>query len=435
MWYPNWWKLDISTYAKQRPRSSSGSFVATKKVYDWLLDFESVRSWIDSYPAEMTRRNYLTGLNIVCQRLKLDPDQILRLGIDNGDKVPRDLKTRIKGLLNEYVQSEKLGEARKIVASLRSFLASHEVAIVFTRQERIRYRRKKVVGEKVPTKQDVYVLVDAVENVKGWRDPLKKLRAKALILCAFQSGVRPSCLVRWRFCDVKDSLFPQIKAPVPLKITPQLDSKLEGHDLPYYYTFLSIEAAQALKDYLEARMNRGARLADESPVFVTHGNNSRDSRLSYGNYFAILKRVASVAGLQPSQIWPHLLRKTFKKVLNKAEIDDDTREALMGHRIPGSRENYFDRHDLADVAARYSQCDFSNTTKQLEEQEDKMLEMDQRIAELEGMLQDLIQGSYQGIPIVNGEKLRELQKQMPPQKPLVAEAVETFNKQHKSRKT
>lgn len=207
--------------------------------------------------------------------------------------------------------------------------------------------------------------------------------------------------------------------------------------MPYYYTFLSIEAAQALKEYLEARINRGTELTGQSPVFVTHGNNSRDNRLNYGNYFAILKRVALVAGLQPSQIWPHLLRKTFKKVLNKAEIDDDTREALMGHRIPGSRENYFDRHDLADVATRYSQCDFSNTTEktmeQLQEQEDKMLDMDRRIVELEGLLQDLVQGSYQGIPLVNGEKLRELQMQMP--KSPVTKAVEEYNKRQKSGKT
>jgi hypothetical protein len=34
-------------------------------------------------------------------------------------------------------------EAKKIYASHRSFLDSHEVAVAFARQERIHYRRKK----------------------------------------------------------------------------------------------------------------------------------------------------------------------------------------------------------------------------------------------------------------------------------------------------
>jgi hypothetical protein len=71
------------------------------------------------------------GLNIICRHLNLDPDQILNLGRENGDKIPKDLKTRIKVLLNEYVQQGKLGEAKKIYASLRSFLDSREVAVVF----------------------------------------------------------------------------------------------------------------------------------------------------------------------------------------------------------------------------------------------------------------------------------------------------------------
>jgi hypothetical protein len=90
------------------------------------------------------------GLNIICRRLNLDPDQILNLGRENDDKIPKDSKTRIKVLLNEYVQQGKLGEAKKIYASLRSFLDSHEAAVVFARQERIHYRRKKTANVRSP---------------------------------------------------------------------------------------------------------------------------------------------------------------------------------------------------------------------------------------------------------------------------------------------
>lgn len=352
-------QFSLSEFAKGRGRDGHGAFVSTKRTYDWLLEFESVKTWINNYTAPNTRRNYLTGLSIACRRLNLNPDEILALARGNGDKFPRDLKTQFKNILNEYTQGGKLGEAKKLYAALRSFLLSSEVTVTFTKQERVHYKRKKAAHEKILIRDEIYRLVDAVGKVKGWGDPLKKLRAKALILCAFQSGVRPGCLVRWHYGLVKPYLFPKIRTPVPLKITSTLDTKLLLYDLEYYMTFLAEEAAQALKEYLEARMNRGETLTDSSPIFVTYANNSRGEPLDYTSYFRILKRTLEAAGLEPEHVWPHLLRKSFKKVLNKADMDDDTREALMGHRIPGSRENYFDRHDLGDVTARYAKANFS----------------------------------------------------------------------------
>jgi hypothetical protein len=109
----------MSEYARTRPRGEDGAFMSNQKIYDWLLGFESVRSWIDAYTAQMTSRNCLLAMNVLCKRLNLNPDQILELGRANGDKVPHDLKTQFTNLTNTYVQSGKLGEAKKIQAALR----------------------------------------------------------------------------------------------------------------------------------------------------------------------------------------------------------------------------------------------------------------------------------------------------------------------------
>jgi len=164
----------VSEFASNRPRKSNGAFATTSKVYDWLLEFECVRSWIESYQAPLTRKNYLAGLNLVCQRLNVTPDRIVKSARENGDKLPREFKTQLRGLLNSYVQEEKPSRAKRIYQSFRSFLVENEVTVTFTRQERIRYRRKKVIDERVPKRQDIYMLADAAENVKGWRDPLRK---------------------------------------------------------------------------------------------------------------------------------------------------------------------------------------------------------------------------------------------------------------------
>jgi len=63
--------------------------------------------------------------------------------------------------------------------------------------------------------------------------------------------------------------------------------------------------------------------------------------------------------LKAEGIWPHVLRKSFRKVLNRSSLDEDTKEALMGHKLPGSRQNYFDVHDIDEVAQKYMSCDFT----------------------------------------------------------------------------
>ena len=66
--------------------------------------------------------------------------------------------------------------------------------------------------------------------------------------------------------------------------------------------------------------------------------------------------------------------KAFRKVLNNSDIDDDTREALMGHKLPGSRGSYFDSHDADEIAKKYARCDFSRPgTILLEDAKKEML--------------------------------------------------------------
>jgi len=74
----------------------------------------------------------------------------------------------------------------------------------------------------------------------------------------------------------------------------------------------------------------------------------------------MVKGAARRSGIRPESIWTHCLRKSFRKILNATPaIDEDTKEALMGHKLPGSRGSYFDYHDEDEVMGKYMQADFS----------------------------------------------------------------------------
>ncbi len=78
-----------------------------------------------------------------------------------------------------------------------------------------------------------------------------------------------------------------------------------------------------------------------------------------GGISDLIKYASELAGFNPESIWTHVIRKSFRKALNKSSIDEDTKEALMGHVLPGSRGNYFDYHDVDEVAEKYMLVDFS----------------------------------------------------------------------------
>jgi len=175
---------------------------------------------------------------------------------------------------------------------------------------------------------------------------------------------------------IKDQLFPpdnHIKIPVYLRITESVDTKLRSDDVGYYYTFLGREAAEALRDYLKWRIGNEEKLKPDSPVFASHATTIRGTPLSSSSIRGIIKRCAKNAGIEPERVWTHCLRKAFRKVLNGSDIVEDTREALIGHKLPGSRGSYFDSHDVDEIARKYMKCNFARIEAMSEDMRKGML--------------------------------------------------------------
>jgi len=309
------------------------------------LKYPSVVDWIEGYESMMTRDVYLRTFHFFVEHAGIMPDDLLKLE-------PKEAKRLLVKVTRSVRDEGKSGWAWNMTKSVKSFYRHHGVELKLRRTERIRVMRKRVDVEIIPNKKQLYKMADLAGSP----------RDRAIVLCLWQSGVRVGCLTRWNLSLVNDFLFPTdgpIKIPVFLKITESVDTKLRGNDIGCYYTFLGREAAEALRDYLEWRMNDGEKLSPETPLFVSHATTVKGKRLRAGAVRQIVKRCARDVGLDPKGVWPHCLRKAFRKVLNNSDIDDETREALMGHKLPGSRGSYLDSHDVDEIARKYSRCDFS----------------------------------------------------------------------------
>jgi len=381
--------------------ANHGWFVGGTHSYDRLLKFKAVRDWIDGYTAPNTRRQKLYQLEKVLAVAKItDPGDLLKLS-------DLEAKNLIKRVSQYYLQQGKAAWARQTWITMRGFYEAHEREIKFKRQEKIRVPpRKKVAIENIPLKPDVYRMADVANS----------LRNKALVLCAFQSGVRPGCLVNWTFGMVEKGLYPEIHVPVQLRITVKEDSKLAGYGLDYYVTFISLEAAESLRDYIEERKRNGWAPKKGDYIFVPEASASKKDRISAGGLWETLTIGAGNAELNPEAVATARRRKSYGKTfIATPSIPEDLKEALMGHRLPGSRGNYFDYHDVDDAAEKYALADWTRNgngnggkLKELVESNKSLVE---RLDSLERKNKELMLYTLAGndiVPLISQEKLHKI---------------------------
>jgi uncharacterized coiled-coil protein SlyX len=191
-------------------------------------------------------------------------------------------------------------------------------------------------------------------------------------------------------------------------------------------TFIHQSAFKALKEWLDARVEATQKpLKPNDYVFVAFdftANSIGEKPLNTHLANHMLKTLSGRAGMNGEKIWVHVLRKAFRKVLRQSpNMDDETREALMGHKLKGSQGNYFDYHDIILVAKLYNECDWgsgtASITKKLEELEHKLSGKDQAIEALvrnESELKEKIlkiEGSREGIAALL-KRVMDLEKKL-----------------------
>jgi len=198
-----------------------------KRVYDWLRN-----------KPFGTQQQYGLRLKAFCEAMNITPEQFQ----DLDPKGARDLAW-------EYVRDlirKSSSTAKNTLAALKSFYRNKDgVKLSFDSQRGGKHyfnskRRKKAAFEHVPTKEEMYRIVDMATS----------MRDKAILLVLFHSGIRENALCSLKYGHVKRQLEKE-KFPLRLRITPEIDSKLAGYGPDYYDTFLQYEAIEAVRQYSE----------------------------------------------------------------------------------------------------------------------------------------------------------------------------------------
>jgi site-specific recombinase XerD len=349
-----------------------------RPVHEWkqfLQDHPAVEAWLEGRP-DNTKRKFAGELISFSSYIGMAPEAW------------RDLdKFEARDLAWKYVQTktaENPAVANVAMVTLKSFYRNKNGELLPFDSARggkhhFRMRHKKAEIEHIPSKKEMYQIIDMAGN----------LRDKSMLLFSFQSGVRENAAQHIRLKHILDQLD---RDTITLKITPDLDFKLRGREIPFYYTFLNGEGAETLKRYVAvAHKNRDP----EAYLFYTKSNRP----MSQSFILRAFKNCVRKAGLDAESMWVHSIRKAFRKVVRQADIDDDDKEQLMGHMLKGSRQAYYDNKDVDMILATYRKCNFSRETitkneleklrEQLVSERAERAATEERVTTLEAKLLDI----------------------------------------------
>jgi integrase len=339
----------------QEVEQSTKKWIAPKKFAE-LAENPLVKNWLISYHAHNTKNEHLKRFGRLIAGIGYTPQQIVKeldeSGPD-GKKNGKALKQKVMAYCMDLVERGLTATANLTLSSFRSFLTAQEITTVtWTRLDKIEIVAVRT-ERKVPTKEQVYRMLDGIQS-ESHLGKERTARYKAMIWTAYQSGVRPGCLLKLRVGDIDLTADP----PIPIKITPQLDSKITRplRKIGFYWAFIGTEAKQAIKEYLGMREKFKQKLTPESPLFENF--HQRGKPLNTGAWDDIVRRLGKFAGFKPGEISPHSFRHAFRKQV-RFHVDDQVGTVLCGHIIKGSEEAYFDRKDQGFLRDEYAKVDWS----------------------------------------------------------------------------
>jgi hypothetical protein len=301
----------------------------TRRKYDFLFEDPDIKRWYENMArgSRVTADVYFRRLGSFSKSQKIKPKGLLEL----SDR-------EISDLLMDFVSwSEKQGHAgsyiRSTLKAVRSWLQHNHRDI----KARIKVKgaddTPTLRKERVPTRKELRRIFLSGD---------KKARSACVLIA--HSGLRIACLGNYRGDDglrIKD--LPELKVKkdevvfetIPAMVVIRRELSKAGHR---YFTFLSEEGCEYIKDYLEERLRLGEELGPDSPVITPKA--ASNPFITSTNIGDIIRGAIRKAG----HPWrPYVLRSYFDTQLmlaeSKGHVLRDYRQFWMGHK--GDIENRY----------------------------------------------------------------------------------------------
>ena len=325
------------------------------KVEGWKSGYASVDLFLRHYGrkvrSEKTKENCCLALKALCEFAEKSPDDLVELTVKDASTVvqdhvdslaERDYSVRYVNVCLAYL---------KTFFRVNGFKGS-KVLDVERLYQPSRYRKRK---EYIPSPSEIFKMAYSAGS----------LRNRALIFALYTSGFRNSTLRALNYGDVREELEKGLEI-VRLPAYPEMKKRDVGAckgNIPYY-SFISQESVEVLRDYLAERREVMGSIGEKEPLFASDSSNvpvevRRRTLVMKKSLEALVKKAARNAGIREwKSVYPHCLRKAFESALRNAGLDLKDQEFLMGHILPGVQDAYYDKTKVDDLRVKYAKVRF-----------------------------------------------------------------------------
>jgi len=366
--------------------------------------------------AEIVRRQ----LGRLCELLSTTPEDMVKQARTNKKRFQDSLEDLVAQL---EAEGKSPGYIIGLLKAVRSWLRYNDVALMRAIKVSNRNATPTIENEQVPTQAELARILRT--------SPPRIRVAEALMAFA---DLRPESIGNFDGSDgltLKD--LPELKMegakvnfekiPTMLVVRSTL-SKTRGK----YFTFLSHEGCDYLKEYLEERIRDGEKLTPESPLIGHDRPKAAEKEFSMTKKTGdLIRKYMRAAGVQKR---PYVLRAYAETQLiiaeSKGKISHPYLQFIAGHK--GDIEARYSTNKgklppdmIEDMRAQYRACEpFLSTTSKLEE---SVVVKEAQIEALKSIAKNLL-----GIDLLDVKvaKERELGKDLTP-----AEELQTYESEIK----
>lgn len=287
-------------------------------LYEWEKD-PYAKEWKDRLDVN-SLKPYRSTFNQWMNFIQMSPTEQIKKRIqdlqNDNPKIRGYFEDKVKEYMNMLVtQGYKENSVRNAITSIRSFFAHHRVKLTFGRTE-LRFRSaptEKIIDKFVPLNEEIKTIIE-----------IAKIRDKALILTAYQSGFTSVDTLSLNveninnLYDLEDHYFIQMHREKSDSVTA---------------TCISKEAINSIQLMLKSRGN-----PTKGALFVS----PKGKRLNQRFFNDTIKKYAFkvLPKERAEQFIAKSLRDAYNCALLEANITQETKDLLFGHQRTGAKSSY-----------------------------------------------------------------------------------------------
>jgi len=280
--------------------------------------------------SKATLYQYMYGVHRYCNYLNKAPDELISECLGPTDQplastINKHIKQLDRFVLELKASRLAPGTISNHVKGVKALYHANNIRLELP----YRLSRRVVYSDRAPTQQELTQILEIAD-----------LRGKAMISMLGLGGFRVGTLCCLRYRHVREDLE---KGIVPLHI--HVEAEITKGKYGDYDTFISSEAVEYLKLYLEERrkgklygLKRPEQIHDDSPLFRNQ-QISQVMPLTPGGVHKIIHDLLLKAGLvkktaEPRyELRPHSIRKFFRTQLAALGVNTDYINYMMGHKL------------------------------------------------------------------------------------------------------